>query len=320
MYNRRNFIRQASLAAGAVLTAGPVSAMLKTGAPASLDELAAPVKLTILHTNDVHSRLEAFPMDGSRNQGLGGVSARASLINKLRSENEHVLLLDAGDIFQGTPFFNLYKGEPEMKAMSMMGYDAVTMGNHDFDAGLDNFASQLTHATFPVVICNYNFSNTPMEGKSVPYKIFTKGKMRIGVTGVGIELKGLVPDNLYGNTQYLDPVQKLNETATHLKLKEKCDLVICLSHLGYKYDKGNKISDIELAKNSEHVDIIIGGHTHTFLDKPDIVYNKNKSEVIVNQAGWAGIVLGRIDVTFDRQRRKNLVHFESVSIGEKTSQ
>jgi 5'-nucleotidase len=129
-----------------------------------------------------------------------------------------------------------------------------------------------------------------------------------------------VPDNLYGNTRYLDPVQQLNKTAALLKEKEKCDLVICLSHLGYKYDKGNKISDIELAKQSEHVDIIIGGHTHTFLDKPDIIYNKNKSEVIVNQAGWAGIQLGRIDITFNRQRKKNLVHFESVVIGEKTSE
>lgn len=277
------------------------------------------IKLTILHTNDVHSRLDPFPMDGSNNAGLGGVAARAELIKKIRAEEEHVLLLDAGDIFQGTPYFNLYKGEPEIKVMTMMGYDAATMGNHDFDAGLENFANQLQHARFPILMNNYDFTHTPMESKYVPYKIFKKGSLKIGVTGVGIEMKGLVPDNLFGETKYLDPIQKASETAEYLKRNEKCDLVICLSHLGYKYSD-NKVSDRVLAKESEFVDIIIGGHTHTFMDKPETIVNKKGQDVLINQVGWAGIVLGRIDVEFSNTKKKKLTESNTVVGGKKTSE
>ncbi len=310
MLNRRKFITQSALTAGALL----LSRQTFAG-----DEPEALQKLTILHTNDVHSRLEPFPMDGSRNQGLGGVAARAELIAAIRQQEEHVLLLDAGDIFQGTPFFNLYKGEPEMKAMAAMNYDAATMGNHDFDAGLENFATQLQHGKFPLLLCNYDFTNTPMEMKAVPYTIFNKGKLKIGVTGVGIEMKGLVPDRLAGNTLYLDPVQKLNETAALLKKDKGCDMVICLSHLGYKYD-GNKVSDQTLAKETAYVDLIIGGHTHTFLDAPVALKNKLGADVLVNQVGWAGINLGRLDFEFTRSKKKNLAKSHSVIIGKKTSE
>ena len=146
-----------------------------------LNQLAADEKayrLTVLHTNDVHSRIDPFPMDGGVNQGLGGVAARAEIIEKIRREEDHVLLFDAGDIFQGTPYFNFYKGEPEIKAMSRMQYDATTIGNHDFDAGLENLATQLTnHANFPMLVANYDFSGTPMEYKYQPYRIFKKGKI-----------------------------------------------------------------------------------------------------------------------------------------------
>ncbi|HEY0066866.1 MAG TPA: metallophosphatase, partial [Flavisolibacter sp.] len=270
MLNRRKFISQSVLAAGSLLAAPVI------GRAAGLFE--TPARLTILHTNDTHSRIDPFPMDGGRNQGLGGVAARSELIRRIRQEEEHVLLLDAGDIFQGTPYFNIYKGEPEIKAMTAMGYDAATIGNHDFDAGIENLAMQLgAHAGFPMIISNYDFSGTPMESLAVPYKIFRKGKLKIGVTGVGIELKGLVPDNLYGSTVYIDPVQKLNETAAELKRKN-CDMVICLSHLGYKYSE-NKISDLLLAKDSENVDLIIGGHTHTFMNQPEAVKNKRGEDV-----------------------------------------
>ena len=259
MQNRRIFLQQTAFAAGSMLVS---KSML-----AGVTEQTAATKLTILHTNDVHSRLEPFPMDGGRNQGLGGVAARAELIKKIRSEEEHVLLLDAGDIFQGTPFFNIYKGEPEMKAMAAMAYDASIMGNHDFDAGLENFATQLQHANFPILMCNYGFIDTAMEQKYAPYKIFKKGKLKIGVTGVGIEMKGLVPDLLAGNTQYLDPIVNVNRVAARLKKDLGCDLVICLSHLGYKYKEDeNKVCDLILAKETENIDLIIGGHTHTFLD------------------------------------------------------
>jgi 5'-nucleotidase len=309
MQSRRKFITQSALAAGAILTTGNIFA--------EMQQENALKKLTILHTNDVHSRLEPFPMDGSRNQGLGGVAARAALIQKIRNEGGQVLLLDAGDIFQGTPFFNLYKGEPEMKAMAAMGYDAVTMGNHDFDAGLQNFVTQLGHAQFPVLLCNYDFANTPMEFKYQPYKIFKKGKLKIGVTGVGIEMSGLVPDSLFGNTKYLDPIQKANETAAILKKEQGCDMVICLSHLGYKYNN-NKVSDIVLAKETQNIDLIIGAHTHTFLDVPEIYKNKVGSDVLVNQVGWAGIMLGRLDFDFAGFSPKKLLKSHTVVIGKKT--
>ena len=310
MLSRRKFIQQTSFTTAALLA----------GKFAGAEEVTAQ-RLVILHTNDVHSRLDPFPMDGSRNQGLGGVAARANLINEIRAKEEHVLLLDAGDIFQGTPYFNLYKGEPEIIAMQKMGYDACTMGNHDFDAGLENFALQLQHATFPVLLCNYDFTATPMENKSLPYKIFKKGKLKIGVTGVGIEMKGLVPDNLIGNTRYLNPVEKLNETAFMLKREKDCDMVICLSHLGYQYrENANKICDMILAKETEHVDLIIGGHTHTFLNEPVLVKNKKGEDVLVNQVGWGVIQLCRLDYEFFKYKKKNMTAAKSMSIGKKTGE
>lgn len=309
MLSRKSFIKQAALSSGALL-AGPT--MMEAA------EYLSPLKLTILHTNDTHSRLEPFPMDGGRNQGLGGIAARAQLINKIRAEEEHVLLLDAGDIFQGTPYFNIYKGEPEIKAMSQMQYDACTIGNHDFDAGMENLATQLNkHANFPMLVTNYDFTGTPMEHKTQPYKIFKKGKLKIGVLGVSIEGRGLIPDNLFGATKYLDPVQKANETAALLKQKENCDMIICLSHLGNKYSEA-KVSDEILAKESEFIDLIIGGHTHTFLDEPLKYKNKNGNDVLVNQVGWAGIILGRLDYEFSKFSGKKLVKNHNLSVSQKT--
>ena len=224
-------------------------------------------------------------------------------------------MLDAGDLFQGTPYFNLYKGEPEIKAMSLMGYDAVTMGNHDFDAGIEGFAKQLPLANFPVLIANYDFTNTVLEHKTQPYKIFNKGGLKIGVFGLGIELKGLVGEAQYQNTHYLEPIQIANATAALLKRKEACDMVICLSHLGYEYE-GRKVSDMILAKQSEHIDLIIGGHTHTFLDQPTVLTNKQGKEVVINQVGWAGLRLGRLDYEFGNFSTKNLAKAHSVIISK----
>ncbi|WP_132053075.1 bifunctional metallophosphatase/5'-nucleotidase [Pseudocnuella soli] len=312
MYNRRKFIAQSAMAAGSVLLGS------RALHAAAID--AAPVEyLTILHTNDTHSRLDPFPMDGSRNEGLGGVARRAALIEKIRGEAEHVLLLDAGDIFQGTPYFNIYNGEPEIKALTQMGYDAVTIGNHDYDGGIENLAAQMqAHGRFETIVCNYDFAGTPMENVAVPYKIFKRGGLKIGVLGVGIELDGLVPANLYGNTRYLDPVAKANETAALLRSKG-CDLVICLSHLGYRYS-GNKISDLKLAAATSNIDLIIGGHTHDFLEQPEVVRNKNGAEVIINQVGWAGIKLGRLDYRFERGKRGKVERANSLLVTKKTGE
>lgn len=310
MLNRRKFISQSAFTAGAMFTGSSFINEILNENPV--------YRLTILHTNDVHSRIDPFPMDGGRNQGLGGVVARSELIEKIRSEQEHILLLDAGDIFQGTPYFNLYKGEPEIKAMTAMRYEATTIGNHDFDAGLENLANQLTnHAKFPMLVSNYDFSGTPMEYKYEPYRIFTKGKLKIGVFGLGIEMVGLVADNLIAGTKYLDPVQKANEMGDKLKKEKKCDFVVCLSHLGYQY-RENKISDVLLAEQSENIDLIIGGHTHTFLEAPVTRKNKKGEVVIINQVGFAGINLGRLDFDFSKIPGKKLANSAAITITKKT--
>jgi len=309
MQNRRSFLKQSLMGSGLIaLNSFPLETL--AGSTES--------RLTILHTNDVHSRLEPFPMDGGKYAGLGGAARRAKMIEQIRNEVASVLLLDAGDIFQGTPYFNLYKGEPEIKLMTAMKYDAATMGNHDFDAGAEGFAKQLPHASFPILTANYDFTQTPLEGKTQPYTIIKKGKLKIGIFGLGIELKGLVPDEAYGNTKYLEPIQIANSVAEKLKKREHCDMVICLSHLGYSYSF-RKVSDMILAKETEHIDLIIGGHTHSFLDQPTVMNNKVGKEIVINQVGWAGIRLGRLDFSFDNNKNANLMNAHSVILGKQTS-
>ena len=304
--NRRHFVKNISSGALLLGTGGfPLEALV--GKP----EI---VKLTLLHTNDVHSRIDPFPMDGSSNQGLGGAAKRATLIKKIRAQERNILLLDAGDIFQGTPYFNFYEGELEMKLMSQMGYDAATIGNHDFDKGIEGLEKQLVHAQFPLINANYDFSNTVMKGRVQPYKIFKKEGIKIGVLGVGIELKGLVPQSLSKETVYNDPLSIANKTAEFLKKEMKCDYVICLSHLGYKY-KETKMDDVKMAQNSRHIDLIIGGHTHTFMDKPDILKNLDGQPVLINQVGWAGIMLGRIDVFFERTKGEKCESCQNIYVG-----
>ncbi|MBK8054521.1 MAG: metallophosphatase [Saprospiraceae bacterium] len=307
MINRRSFIKS-SIGSGIILSLGnfPLNAFV--------DEPNIS-KLTILHTNDVHSRIEPFPMDGSRNQGLGGVAKRSTLINQIRKESNNVLLLDAGDIFQGTPYFNFFGGELEIKLMSEMQYDAATIGNHDFDGGMDGLVKQLPHASFPFINSNYNFSDTVLDQKTIPYKIFKKDGLKIGVFGLGIELFGLVPSSLCKGVVYNDPVESAEKWGEFLKLEKKCDYIICLSHLGYKYQE-NKISDILLAQNTSYIDLIIGGHTHTFMKEPDRYKNKRGMPVLVNQAGWAGIQLGRIDVFFEKNKKGTCVTCKNLFVGQ----
>lgn len=264
----------------------------------TLSSFASPdtKKITILHTNDVHSHIDSFPADHPRNANMGGAARRAALIDSIRKEEANVLLLDAGDIFQGTPYFNYYGGELEFKLMSMMQYDLATMGNHDFDNGIEGFYAQLPHAKFDFVSANYDFKNTILHDIVKPYKIFKKGGLKIGVFGLGVELEGLVDKKMYKETVYNDPVEVAQDMARILKEEQKCDLVICLSHIGFNYKNDpDKISDLKLAKKTKNIDLIIGGHTHTFLDKPVIEKNSDGKEVLINQVGCYGINLGRID-------------------------
>ncbi len=259
--------------------------------------------ITILHTNDVHSHIEPFKSSHPNYPNLGGIVNRAAIIERIRKENPNTLLLDAGDIFQGTPYFNYFGGEVEFKLMSKLKYDASTIGNHDFDNGITGLDKQLKYAEFDFIIANYDFKNTALEGKTKPYKIYQKDGIKIGVFGLGVELNGLVDPLLYKETKYLDPVEMTNEYTQILKHQEHCDLIICLSHLGYYYKSNpDKICDLNLAKLTKDIDLIIGGHTHTFLKKPTIAKNLNREHVLINQVGKWGINLGRIDFYFDESR------------------
>lgn len=262
-------------------------------------------KITILHTNDVHSHIEAFGPNDGRNANKGGVARRAALVESLRKNNPNTLLLDAGDIFQGTPYFNFYGGELEFKLMSMLKYDVATIGNHDFDNGINGLYAQLPHAKFDFISANYDFTNTVMDTHVKPYKTFVKDGIKIGVFGLGIELQGLVNKAAYKETVYLDPIEIAKDMSRVLKTEEGCDLIICLSHLGYEYKKiPSKISDIKLAKATQDIDLIIGGHTHTFLDKPTVETNAVGKSVLVNQVGCYGLYLGKIDFYFDAKTLK----------------
>ncbi|QMU28876.1 bifunctional metallophosphatase/5'-nucleotidase [Adhaeribacter radiodurans] len=293
--NRRDFLKRTAVGVAA------------TGFMALPEDIwaASTVRLTILHTNDMHSRIDPFPNDGRTNGGLGGMARRATLISQIRQQEPSVLLLDSGDIFQGTPFFNFFGGELEYKLMTQMRYDAATFGNHDFDNGLAGLQRQLPNAGFPFLSANYDFSKTILKDCFQPYKVFEKQGIKVGIFGLGIELAGLVDKKNYEATVYLDPVQRAADMVKQLRENEKCNLLICLSHLGYKYENA-KIDDRKLAQQVPGIDLILGGHTHTFMEAPEKINHSNGHETIINQVGWAGINLGRIDFNFSKKNKQKI--------------
>ncbi len=296
MMKRRDFIKN---------TAGTSALISLSGLPLSSCSQDYTKQITILHTNDVHSHIEPFSSDHPNYPNLGGIARRASLIEQVRKENPNTLLFDAGDIFQGTPYFNYFGGEVEFKMMSKLKYDAATIGNHDFDNGINGLDLQLPHAKFDFIISNYDFKNTVLDGKIKPYKIYKKDGIKIGVFGLGIKLNGLVDPNNYKETKYLDPVEIAQEMSDKLKNEHHCDLIICISHIGYYYKRNpDKICDLNLAKQTKNIDLIIGGHTHTLLPKPTIVKNSSNENMLINQVGKWGVYLGRIDFYFDRKNDK----------------
>ena len=261
-------------------------------------------KITILHTNDVHSHIDPFPKNDPLNPSGGGVIARANLINLVKKDNPHTLVLDAGDVFQGTPYFNFFGGELELKLMSKMGYNASTLGNHEFDNGMEKLSKVLKHANFSFLNSNYTLKNTPLENKIKSHEIFNINGIKIGVFGLGIELEGLVEKKLYKGIKYLNPIEISKDISNDLKYNHNCDLIICLSHLGFSYSKDKNIMcDLILAKQTKNIDLIIGGHTHTFLDEPVKVKNLENKDVIVNQVGCFGINLGKIDFYFSENNK-----------------
>lgn len=250
-------------------------------------------EIVILHTNDTHSRIEPLPKTDKYSADKGGVVRRSTYIDQVRKENKNVLLFDAGDFLQGTPYFNLFKGEIEVKSMNHMGYDAVTLGNHEFDYGLDVLEEVARLAKFPIVSSNYDFSETKLNGLIKPYIIIKKGGVKIGVIGINIQPKGLIAANNYKGVKYLDPIKTANDMAQMLKVDHKCDMVICMSHLGYN-------PDLNLAESTTGIDLIIGGHSHTFMKTPSIRKNIEENDVLVFQTNGRGVYVGRIDVKLEK--------------------
>lgn len=249
--------------------------------------------LVILHTNDTHSRIEPLPETDKYAPNLGGVVPRAAYVDKIRNENENVLLFDAGDFLQGTPYFNMFKGQVEVEAMNILKYDAVTLGNHEFDYGMDVLIDVVKKAEFPIVCTNYDFSETEIADIIKPYHIIYKDAVKIGVIGANIQTLGLVASTNYEGMKFLPPTETLNQTAAMLRNDLNCDMVICLSHMGIR-------DELKLAEESRNIDIIIGGHSHTFMSKPSIRNNMDGQEVMVFQTNGRGVYVGRIDVELEK--------------------
>ena len=307
MWNRRDFIKKLGLS-GLFLGSG----LIPKNIFASGKQIQ---KITLLHTNDLHSRIEPFPKSDPEFGGLGGFARINNLVKKIRSEEENVLLFDSGDVFQGTPYFNFFKGEAEFKLMSKIGYDAGNIGNHEFDNGIEGIVSQLKHLNFPLLNANYDFTGTELSGEIPPYKIFEKGDLRIGVFGLGVDLEAyVVPENRM-TIEYIDPIDVVEEMVGILKEKHKCDLIVCLSHLGHTSDY-DEIYDLKLAKETRGIDVILGGHSHTLLETPERVLNLDGEEVLINQVGWAGIALGRIDFYINKKENTKLASSKLLSVDE----
>lgn len=301
--SRRKFLTLAGISGAATLSGFSVMAAMRGNLK----------RLTILHSNDTHSRLDPFPPNDPNFPNMGGYARRAAVVNQFRLDDPELLLLDAGDYFQGTPYFNLFGGEAELKLMSQMGYDAATVGNHEFDNGLVGFNNVISHAAFPFVISNYDFSQTILEGKTKPYLVLKRNGIKVGIYGLGIELGGLVAPSLYHGLKYLDPVEIARTTEETLKNKYRCQLIICLSHLGFSYNH-DKVSDVVVAKETSWTDIIIGGHTHTLLDPAVKEKNLRNQDVTIGQTGSSGVRLGKMEVLFDLASDEKLVETNTTKI------
>jgi 5'-nucleotidase len=296
MITRRAFLKRSGRGLAWMGLAGSLDGLagLAFGARGADDET-----ITILHTNDVHSRIDPFPEGQGRNAGLAGAARRATLIEEIRRENRakggHTLLLDAGDVFQGTPYFNLFKGRVDFAVMRELGYDVMTLGNHDFDVGIDGLIAALdaARAPFDLVSANYDFSRTALKGRVQPYITRACGPVKVGIFGLGVILEGLVSEPLRRGVVYRNPLPVAREMAEHLRGSEGCDLVICLSHIGNEGYDGEP-GDQQIARDVSGIDLIVGGHSHTFMERPDRIPHGERT-TLVFQVGYAGIYLGRVD-------------------------
>ena len=306
MINRRKFL-QSSLAGGAALAIpGNFASLISPKAWSALaepllDVAAGETLITILHTNDTHSQIDPIDESDKTYGGKGGVARRATLVKRVRKENPNTLMIDAGDVFQGTPYFNFYKGEVEYKSMSLIGYDVVTLGNHDFDNGVAALASAMKFAKFDFVSTNYDVRGTPLEARVKPYAVRTFGDVRVGLFGMGVSPDNLITPQNFQGVKYTDPVQMARGVVRLLRGQEKCQLVVGLSHLGYYANpKNNEIGDSQVAAQVSGIDFIASGHTHTFMQKPVIQKNPEDKDTIIFQVGRSGIYVGRVDFKLKR--------------------
>lgn len=256
-------------------------------------------ELLILHTNDTHSRVEPIPVTNPNPEyaDKAGFVRRATLIKEMRKQNKDLLLFDCGDFSQGSPFYNMFRGEVEVKLMNAMGYDAGTIGNHEFDFGLDNMARIFHLANFPIVCANYGVQGTVLEGIVKPYVILEREGVKIGVFGLSPELEGLVQAKNCVGIVFESPIEAAQRVADILKEQEKCDLVVCLSHLGWK---GKPYSDETLIPTTRNIDIVLGGHSHSFFDKTLFYKNLDGKEIPLQQMGKNAVYVGTMKVKMEK--------------------
>ena len=267
-----------------------------------LEPSADETLISILHTNDMHSQIDPLPAN-DRYAGKGGIARRATLVKRIRKEQPNTLLIDAGDCFQGTPYFNLYKGVVEYKAMSAVGYDVVTLGNHDFDNGIESLAEAMKSASFEFVSANYDVAGTAIADRVKPYVVREVGGVRIGIFGLGIKLEGLNPPESFKGLKYLDPVRMARGVTRLLRTQEKCAMVVCASHLGYyPQPKADELGDTQVVAQVDGIDFIASGHTHTFMKQPVIAKQPSGKDTVICQVGKSGIDLGRVDFTGRRNK------------------
>ena len=306
MINRRKFLASSAVF-GAACLVRPAE-LFTNAASLSLAEPLLTTRpgetlITFLHTNDTHSQIDPVPPNDPLYAGKGGVARRATLVKRIRRQNPNTLLIDAGDVFQGTPYFNFYRGEVEYKAMSAIGYDAGTLGNHEFDNGVDALAAALKFADFDVLSANYDVRGTVLESKVKRYVVRTVGGVRVGLFGLGISPVGLItPVNFKGVT-YLDPVAAARDVVATLREKEQCALVAGMSHLGYyPQPRVGEVGDSQVAEQVDGIDFIASGHNHSFMEKPLSVKQPSGKETLIFQVGKSGIFVGRVDFRVRRGR------------------
>lgn len=303
MTTRRHFLKTAAVTGLALSLPKTLSSFSRVTNYATiwaplLRPEAGETLITVLHTNDTHSQIDPILDNDKAYPAKGGVARRATLVKRIRKENPNTLMLDGGDVMQGTPYFNFYKGEVEYKAMSLIGYDAGTLGNHEFDNGVEALAKALQFADFDIISTNYDVRGSALESKVKTHAVKVLSGVRVGLFGMGISPKGLITPDNFKPVQHMDPVRMTRGVVKLLREQERCTLVFGMSHLGY-YPKPQKdeVGDTQVAAQVDGIDFIASGHTHTFMEKPAVQKNPSGKDTVIFQVGRSGIYVGRVDFT-----------------------